>query len=330
LSAVFAHADARVALPGLLETIEAWRPDVVLSESTEFAGALAAELHGIAHARVPLALLTVEEWALGVTAQALDEVRARAGLPPDAGAQRLRAVPRLTNLPAGLDDVPAGWPSPVHRFAGEPAGPAEALPDWWAGSTEPLIYVTFGSVAAALSYFPTVYRATIDALAPLPVRLLVTTGNDCDPTELGPLPANVHVERWVPQDAVAHHAAAVVCHGGYGTTIGALAHGLPLVVVPLQSTDQWHNARRVAEVGAGIGLTDDPGSGRLALDDPGPEVIGALADAVRRILDDPAYGLAARGIAAEMAALPPLAEAAGVLEALAEQPAAGASHVEVA
>ena len=330
VSEVFGRIDARTALPGLLETIGAWRPDIVVSESTEFAGALAAELHGIAHARVPLGLLTVEEWALGVTAAALDDVRAGAGLPADPGAQRLRAAPRLTSVPAGLDDVPTDWPSPVHRFASEPAGPVGSLPDWWRGSSDPLVYVTFGSVAAALTYFPSLYRATIDALAPLRVRLLVTTGNDCDPAELGSLPANVHVERWVPQDTVAHHAAAIVCHGGYGTTLGALGQGLPLVVVPLQSTDQWHNARRVAEIGAGISLTDGPDSDRLALDDPGPEVTTALPDAVRRVLDDPGYREAAQRIAAEMAALPPIGEASGVLEALAEGPTRKASHSEVA
>ena len=244
VSEVFGRIDTRTALPGLLETIEAWRPDVVLSESTEFAGALAAELHNLPHARVPLGVLAVEDWALGVTADALDDVRAGVGLPADPGARRLRAAPRLTNVPRGLDDVPADWPSTVHRFAGEPARAAAPLPDWWEDASDPLVYVTFGSVAAALSYFPSLYRATIDALAGLPVRLLVTIGNDRDPAELGAVPANVHVERWVPQEAVAHHAAAVVCHGGYGTTLGALGQGLPLVVVPLQSADQWHNAPR--------------------------------------------------------------------------------------
>jgi UDP:flavonoid glycosyltransferase YjiC (YdhE family) len=317
VSEVFGRIDARTALPGLLETIEDWRPDIVVSESTEFAGALAAELGGIAHARVPVGLLTVEEWALRVTAAALDDVRAGAGLPADPGAQRLRAAPRLTSVPAGLDDVPAGWSSPVHRFGSTPAGPGEPLPDWWHGASDPLVYVTFGSVAGALTYFPSLYRATIDALAPLPIRLLVTTGNDCEPAELGPVPANVRVERWVAQDTVAHEAAAVVCHGGYGTTLGALGHGLPLVVMSLQSTDQFHNARRVAEVGAGIALTDGPDSERLALDDPGPEVISALPDAVRNVLDDPGYRAAARGVAAEMAALPPLEEAVERLEALA-------------
>ena len=42
----------------------------------------------------------------------------------------------------------------------------------------------------------------IDALAPLPARILVTIGNGGDPAALGALPGNVHVERWVAQDAI--------------------------------------------------------------------------------------------------------------------------------
>jgi UDP:flavonoid glycosyltransferase YjiC (YdhE family) len=44
-------------------------------------------------------------------------------------------------------------------------------------------------------------RATLEQLADLPARILVTIGDDADPNELGPLPANVHVKRWVAQDA---------------------------------------------------------------------------------------------------------------------------------
>jgi UDP:flavonoid glycosyltransferase YjiC (YdhE family) len=77
-----------------------------------------------------------------------------------------------------------------------------------------------------------------DALAPLHARVLLTIGDSRDLRELGAIPSNVHVERWVAQDAVLPHAAAVVCHGGYGSTLGTLRHGVPLVVLPLFSSDQ--------------------------------------------------------------------------------------------
>ena len=67
----------------------------------------------------------------------------------------------------------------------------------------------------------------------------------------------MHVERFVPQADVFGHASLVVTHGGSGTTLGALAAGLPLVVVPLFA-DQPDNARRVEAVGAGV-IAEPPG-----------------------------------------------------------------------
>lgn len=63
----------------------------------------------------------------------------------------------------------------------------------------------------------------IEALADQPARFLMTTGAD----DIGPVPPNVSVLPWMPQDAVLEGADAVVSHGGYGTVLGALAHGLP-------------------------------------------------------------------------------------------------------
>ena len=57
------------------------------------------------------------------------------------------------------------------------------------------------------------------------------------------------------------HAAAMVCHGGFGTVRAGLAAGVPLAVLPLFA-DQPDNARRVAELGAGIALDDGAGPWR--------------------------------------------------------------------
>jgi UDP:flavonoid glycosyltransferase YjiC (YdhE family) len=120
----------------------------------------------------------------------------------------------------------------------------------------------------------------------------------------------VQVERWVPQDEVLARARAVVCHGGYGTLLGALAHGLPLVVLPLFAGDQWHNARRVAEAGAGISLAEPR---RAMFDSPGQDVLAALPAAVERVVTWHRYRRAARRIADEIGALPPVSAAPRVL-----------------
>ena len=101
------------------------------------------------------------------------------------------------------------------------------------------------------------------------------------------------------------HAAAMVAHGGAGTTLAALAAGVPLVLLPL-SADQPINARRVAELGAGLAL------------DGGRADVPKLAQALARVLEEPAYGAAAGRVAAEVAALPAVAEAAADLTAFAQ------------
>ena len=296
----FARMDTAAALPGLRAIVEAFRPDVILRDCWEYASTLVAELHGVPVVRVALGLAAVEALSIDLAAAAVDAARIELGLPPDPAGDRLRETPFLTMWPEALED-PAPWP--IHRFRHAVSDAAPPLPDWWPGNDDPLVYVTFGSVTAGehLPYFPALYRAAIDALAPLPVRVLLTIGDRRDPAELGPLPANVHVEEWVAQDAVVPHAAAVVGHGGHGTTLGALAHGVPQVVVPLFSIDQWANAAAVERAGAGVALDADRSSRRV-LARPGPEVLDGLGPAVQRVLAEPPRE--AERIAAAMRALP--------------------------
>ena len=313
----FARMDTAAALPGLRAIVEDWRPDVIVREGWEYASTLVAELHGIPVVRVALGLAAVEALSIDLSAAAVDAARAELGLPPDPAGDRMRDTPWLTMLPEALEDPTVATPWPTHRF--RPGVPAEAppLPDWWPGNDErALVYVTFGSVTAGehLPYYPALYRAAIDALRPLPVRALLTIGDRRDLAELGPLPANVHVEEWVTQDAVLPHAAAIVGHGGHGTTLGALSHGVPQVVVPLFSTDQWANAAAVERAGAGVALNAD--RSRRVLARPGPDVTDGLGPAVERVLAEPSHRREAQRIAATMRALPPADAAIDLLAAL--------------
>jgi MGT family glycosyltransferase len=165
--------------------------------------------------------------------------------------------------------------------------------------------VTFGSVAGSLPPFAGVFREALDALADLDVAVLMTVGRGAvDPASLDPVPSNAHVADWLPQDAVLAHASAVIGHGGFGTTMGALAAGVPQVVVPLFSFDQVVNGEHVAAVGAGVTTGQEPGGATRA------------AAELPRVLDDPSYGDAARRVADAMRALPPPSEAVRVLEEL--------------
>lgn len=157
-------------------------------------------------------------------------------------------------------------------------------------------------------------QAAIDALAPLHARVLLTIGDSRDLRRLGAIPSNVHVERFVAQDAVLPHAAAV-CHGGYGSTLGALRHGVPLVVLPLFSSDQWANAAAVARAGAGVAL-DGRHTTRQVLELPSSDTISALAPAVARLLGDPSYRRQAGRIADAADRVPPIDAAVDVLAAI--------------
>jgi UDP:flavonoid glycosyltransferase YjiC (YdhE family) len=186
------------------------------------------------------------------------------------------------------------------------------LPEWWEHPEHPLVYLTFGSVAGSLPFFPALYDRALAALAGLPIRVLLTLGRDADPDALGPLPANAHAETWLMQDEILPHAAVVVSHGGYGTTLGALAHGVPLVTLPLFAGDQWRTARRVAQIGAGLVLQDGE---RRVFDPPGPRVLAKLPGAVEGTLTDPSFGRTAQRIGREITALPSADAAVAVLEA---------------
>jgi UDP:flavonoid glycosyltransferase YjiC (YdhE family) len=293
IGTIFADLNVAAMLPRLHVAFEEWRPELVIREQNEYASAVAADAHGVAHRRVGVALSAAEEVALELAEPALERHH------PGA-VTAIRSSPYLTLFPESLEDPDAPGPAEVSRFRDPGAVPAP-LPDWWPGDEQPLVYVTFGSVAGTLPMAGALYASALEAGAELPARVLVTVGNETDVEALGPAPPNVRVERWVSQADVLAQAEAVVGHGGSGTTLGALAAGVPQVVVPLFA-DQPENARRVAAVGAGVAVWADP-------DTPLPPMrgsidAGALRDAVIEVLDDPSYRDRATAVAAEIAALP--------------------------
>lgn len=298
VSEVFGRIDTRAALPSVRATIERWRPDVVLREVCEFAGALAGVDAGVPVVSVGIVLASVEQLVMPATEAALEEIRAEAGLRAGGPSAYFTLTPPL------LEDPAAPGPPDAHRFRERDGAAPAPLPDWWEGSRDPLVYLTFGTAAPEMDFFPGLYVAAIEALAALPVRVLVTTGRDRDPADLGPLPPNVHAERWLPQADVLPHVAAMVCHGGSGTVRGGLSAGVPMAVLPLFADQPW-NAGRVAELGAGIALPQGPGG------------VAGVADAVRALLGDARYAAGAAAVADDVRALPTVDAAAAILRALA-------------
>ncbi len=292
---IFYGIQARTVLPGVLAAIRDWRPDLVVREASEPAGAIAAEVAGIPHARVDVHNPHVEAMFIRLGAGPVDALRVVAGLPEDGG-DALRAEPVFTAFPEALDSTSP--PTPPFRVRTEaPSGARPSTADI------PFIYITLGTIAGRLPKSKAAFRTALAAVADLPVTALLTTGPVMPIADLGLIPANVRVETFVPQAEVLPRSNAVLCHGGSGTVLGALAAGVPMVVTPLFA-DQPANARSVAAAGAGLSVTDGTDA--------------SLRAALLMVLSDPTYGIRAREIAVEMAAMNSMDAAADALIAIAE------------
>lgn len=167
----------------------------------------------------------------------------------------------------------------------EPASVPARLP-WAADDPRPLVLVSFSTVFEQRSA-PSLQHA-LDALAALPVRVVATTGGVLAPEEIAP-PHNALVLGCVSHGALMERAALVVTHGGHGTAMRSLRHGLPMVCIPALAEDQPLIASALQERGAGIALAREP-------------AIADIRDAVRKILDTPDYTQAARHWVAALAA----------------------------
>jgi UDP:flavonoid glycosyltransferase YjiC (YdhE family) len=301
---LFVGTDTPANLPHVRRAIEGWRPDVVLWEESDFAAGLAVELAGIPAVRVAITQAQHRVVLGDVVDDALAEIRSSLGLAPRAD---LDSLPYFTLMPEEFEDPAEPGPAHALRFR-ERVAEARPLPAWWTNTDWPLVYLTLGSVAPSMGFFPDAFREALDSLTHLPVRVLVTVGRDRDPADLGPVPANVHVARWVPQADVMPYAKAMVCHGGSGTVRAGLAAGVPMAVLPLFA-DQPHNARRVTELGAG-----------LTLDRP-----SRAGDGIRWLLGDPAYREAAQRVAEATSKLPTVDTAVGIVQQLVARPSSQAA-----
>ena len=273
----------------LIPRAAAWRPDVVISEITEFAGREAAYASG--------AVPVTHGFGTHVPG-----TRALAGLIFDHVSRRLGMPNRQRDFETGiyLDPCPPGLQSdelsalniwPVRPIVGQ-VTVDERLPVPLPTETErPVVYLTLGTVVND----PELARSVLDAVQDLPISLVVTTGPGVDPSVLGERPANVLAATFIPQALLMPHVSAVVSHTGSGTMLGALASGLPQVCLP-RGADQFANADRVQSIGAGV---------RLLPEEVTPH---SLRSALTTILGDPAYTRAAQRIQAEIEAMPSAAE----------------------
>ncbi len=301
------HLFAEVLAPAMLDDLEplvrSWRPDVILHDTWEFAGPLAAASVGIPSVNQTLGL-RLDGWIFDSVAAAVAPLWRQRGLDSDPTAGLYRHLCLDITPPSFQPYELARYRDvirPLRPIAPSPV-PGEALPEWIERRREaPLVYMTLGTNTNTDT---SMFRSVIDGLSDLEVEVLITIGFGRDPASLGPLASNTHVENYVPQSLLLPHCSAVICHGGAGTTLGSLALGLPLLILP-QGADQYVIGDLVLAAGAGLLLTP-------------PEVNPSSVTAnILALLNEPARWAGARRLQREIAAMPDPAEAVHLIEELA-------------
>jgi UDP:flavonoid glycosyltransferase YjiC (YdhE family) len=268
-----------------------WGPGLVVHEVSEMAGAIVAARTGARHAVHGVTLMPPEHvdalmWAFAPLCREWD-------VPELADGILDRTY--LDICPPGLR--PPGHPGWRHVQPVRPAGgaprPGERLPDALDDLPYPeTIHLTLGTL---YNTKPGVLETALAGLRDLPLNVVVTTGPGSDPGRLGSQPPHVLVAPLIPHELLLPRCRLVVSQGGAGVMLGALAHGLPQLILP-QGADQPLNAAACQATGAGLALTPDAVTA---------EAVRASAE---RLLAEPAFTDAARRIRAEIDAMPAAAE----------------------
>ena len=280
---------AEAMVDGLAGVVSGWGADLIVSEPTTYAGALAGALAGVKVVRhtwgIDFAYLQRE-----FEEEALAGLCERLGL---AGVETLGEV-SVDPCPPRLQVPDTGWvPVPVRRLPMRyvPFNGVGVVPGWLAGlPRRPRICVTWGM--STQSWDAAAMRAgdVVRALAGLGAELVVAvSGSGAE--LLGEVPEGVRVVVDVPLSGLLPSCDVLVSQGGLGTVMTGAVCGVRQVVVPLLA-DTVLNGRRLAAVGAGELVFAQEIAG------------GGLRAAVERVLGLACYGEAAGALRAELAGLP--------------------------
>ena len=286
---LFAGSRVQPMLEDLARIIPVFGAQLLVHDSAEMAGAIAAEVAGIRHVEHSFGVIRPRELRV-LAVQALQPVCDRLGV-TNPGVGGLGGELYLDICPPGIqrseiDELQRVQPL---RPVGFDDAPEAVLPTWLAGrSDRPLVYVTMGT---EFNKKPEVFQAILDGLAGEPYDVVVTVGASGDPEALR-LGENVRVERFIPQSTLLPHCAAFVAHGGSGALMGALNAGVPILAIP-QGADQFLNAERIVETGIGL---------RLLPDELNP---ASVRSAVRALIEDGRFGHAIRSHRSAIEAMPP-------------------------
>ena len=260
-------------------------------------------MEALAAAKIPYAVLEhffdeyfTRKWLRGPMGIGIALKRFRAKRILDQAAVRLVAsLPQLD--PAATKPLPANV-----RYTGPVVGGSRA------NAESPTVLVSLSTIN-----FPgmaEVMQNVLDALGTLDVHGIVTTGPALDASALRP-PPNTELHQFIPHGEVLPRVSLVVGHGGHATTMAALAHHVPLIVLPM------HPFLDQAMVGRAV---EAAGAGRLLAKKAKP---AQIAEAMTDLLADGPHHSAAANLGMAIRDAKGAATAADVIESLVNQ---GAKH----
>ena len=310
--------------------------DLIVTHPVTFAGPLVAETRGLRWASTvlsPMSFFSVHDlpvfpgmaWAAGARRLGPWAARGLIGLARAVTRPWTRPVERLRQeleLPSRGHPVYEGqfspeltlalfsrvlaapqadWPPHVRitgfiPFGGDASMPPE-LAEFLAQGTPPVVFTLGSSAVGAAGSF---YDDSARAAATLGVRAVLLAGPDPRNRPRGPLPAGVVVVDYAPHQELFARSAAIVHHGGIGTTGQALRSGRPMLVVPF-AHDQPDNAARVER----LGVASVVPAGRYSAD--------RAVRHLKRLLADPAIDSRARALGRTVRAEQGAGEAAAAL-----------------
>ncbi|MEV4384042.1 activator-dependent family glycosyltransferase [Streptosporangium sp. NPDC049644] len=289
-------------IAGLVDFARGWRPDLVVWESNTYAGGIAAEACGAAHARLV--------WSVDVFGVAREHyLRLKAERPKDdradpmadwlgpyarkygfdftedllTGQFTVHQLPASLSMDAGLDYLPM-------RYV--PYGGVAAVPKWlWAAPERPRVALTLGTTATdRYAGYAADVRDILDSLADLDVEVVATIAESAQ-RKLTSVPGNARIVSWVPLHALVPSCSVIINHAGPGTFLTSALHGVPQLTVPWDF-DEPELARRAAAQGGSLTIRADRATGE------------SVRAGVLRLLDEPGFGERAVSLRDEIRALP--------------------------
>jgi UDP:flavonoid glycosyltransferase YjiC (YdhE family) len=287
---MFTDIAAPAMADDLVDLIRAWPPDLIVREEGEYAAPIVAQRYGVRWITHGWGSPLPPHEQLERLPQLLAPLARRHGLEPPPDATQLYGGAVLDPCPPSLYvEPPAVVPRPVrpipHELAADGSEPVEVPPG-------PLAYIGFGTVPRYRDQTE-LLAAAAQAVLSVGLGAVITTSDAAGAARLRALdPTRIRVTDWVSLPRLLPACSLVISHGGAGTALAALAHGIPQLLLPGGAPSQLRTSRACAARGLARAI------------EPDAATLTAITEAVGDLMASSAYGDAAREVADEIASLP--------------------------